>query len=128
VTTVVAALIERDQRLLICRRRATDRHPLQWEFPGGKVEPGESPSAALRRELREELGIEAAVGEEYTRYEFTYPGRSPILLIFYRVRDFAGELRNVVFDSVRWEAPAALPSYDFVEGDVEFVRRLATST
>jgi 8-oxo-dGTP diphosphatase len=127
MTTVAAALIEQNGRLLICRRKADGPHPLKWEFPGGKLEAGESPSAALRRELREELGIEAAIGAEFTRYEFAYPGKKPILLIFFRVPEFRGELRNLVFEEVRWEAPEALPAYDFLEGDVEFVRRLATS-
>jgi 8-oxo-dGTP diphosphatase len=127
MTTVVAALIEREGCLLICRRKATDPHPLKWEFPGGKAEPEESLSGALRRELREELGIEAEIGVEVTRYEFTYPGKRPILLVFFQVRGFTGVLRNLVFDDVRWERPEALPNYDFLEGDVEFVRRLATS-
>jgi 8-oxo-dGTP diphosphatase len=127
VTTVVAALIERDGRLLICRRRATDPHPLKWEFPGGKIEEGETSEQALLRELKEELAVEAEIGPEFTRYEFAYPGKRPILLIFFRVERYAGEPRNLVFDEIRWEAPAALPGFDFLEGDVEFVRRLATS-
>jgi 8-oxo-dGTP diphosphatase len=127
MTTVVAALMERDGLLLICRRRATDPHPLKWEFPGGKAEPAESLEDALRRELREELGIEAEIGPEVTRYEFSYPGKRPILLVFFQVREFAGDPRNLVFDEIRWEARRALPAYDFLDGDVEFVRRLATS-
>ena len=127
MTTVVAALIERDGRLLICRRRSTDPHPLKWEFPGGKAERAERLQDALRRELREELAIEAQIGREAARYEFAYPGKRPILLVFFEVREFAGDPRNLVFDEIRWEAPSALPTYDFLEGDVEFVRRLATS-
>ena len=122
---VVAAVIEREGRLLVCRRQATDRYPLQWEFPGGKVEPGEDPRAALARELEEELAIRARVGAEILRYEYRYPQRPPILLIFLRVEEYQGELRNRQFAEVRWEAPARLPEYDFVAGDAEFVRRLA---
>jgi len=122
---VVAALIERDGRVLICQRRATDRYPLRWEFPGGKVEPGEDPRAALARELEEELAIRVAVGEEVLRYQYRYPRRSPIVLIFYRVRDYSGELRNRQFAQTRWEDPARLAQYDFVDGDREFVSRLA---
>jgi len=124
--TVVAGLIEKDGRLLVCRRRRDQRHPLQWEFPGGKVEPGEDPEAALARELEEELGIAGTQGVETTRYQYTYPGRDPILLIFYRVERFQGEIRNLIFQEVRWERPELLPEYDFVAGDVDFVRRLAT--
>jgi 8-oxo-dGTP diphosphatase len=122
---VVAAVIERDGQILIGQRRAGDRHPLKWEFPGGKVEPYENPRDALRRELREELGIDASIGPEILRYEFQYPHRSPILLIFHHVTEFVGEMRNGVFEQVRWEARERLPRYDFLDGDVDFVRRLA---
>lgn len=124
---VVAALIERGGRILICRRKPGQAHALKWEFPGGKVEPGEEPVAALRRELREELAIEAVIGREVERYEFRYPGRSPILLIFYRVMEFAGVPRNCIFEDMQWVDAARLPGFDFLEGDVEFVRRLAGS-
>jgi 8-oxo-dGTP diphosphatase len=122
---VVAAVIERDGQILIGQRRAKDRHPLKWEFPGGKLEPHETPRAALRRELKEELDIDARIGPEIARYEFQYPKRTPILLIFFRVTEFAGEVRNGVFEQLRWEARERLPEYDFLDGDVDFVRRLA---
>jgi 8-oxo-dGTP diphosphatase len=122
---VVAAIIEREGKILICRRRADHAHPLKWEFPGGKVEPGEEPADGLRRELGEELAIEARVGGEVTRYEYTYPGKAPILLIFFRVDGFTGEPRNQVFEEIRWETAGRLPEYDFLEGDVDFVRWLA---
>ncbi|MCI0536208.1 MAG: (deoxy)nucleoside triphosphate pyrophosphohydrolase [Verrucomicrobiales bacterium] len=125
MTTVVAALIERDGHILICRRRGDQDHAGKWEFPGGKVEPGEEPKEALARELREELAIEAAIGGEVTRYEFAYPGRKPIRLLFYRVREFNGEPDYEHFAETAWASPAALPEYDFLEGDVEFVRKLA---
>ena len=100
MTTVVAALIHRAGRILICRRTAQQAHALKWEFPGGKVEPGESPAQALGRELREELAVDARIGGEAERYEFTYPGKQPILLIFYNVTDFGGEPRNCVFEEM----------------------------
>ena len=121
---VVAAVIEKDGRLLICQRLASDRYSLQWEFPGGKVEPGEDPRAALARELEEELSIRAVVGEEILRYQYCYPRRTPILLIFFRVADYQGEVRNRQFADIRWETPARLAEYDFVEGDREFLQRL----
>ena len=80
---VVAAIFERDGRILICRRTARQSHPLKWEFPGGKVEPGETPHQALVRELEEELAVTGVTGEEITRYQFAYPGKNPILLIFF---------------------------------------------
>jgi len=125
MTTVVADLIERDGRILICQRRADHAHPLKWEFPGGKVEPGENPADALRRELAEELSISAQIGAEVTQYEYSYPGKKPILLMFYRVTEFSGEPRNQVFEQILWDEPGRLRDYDFLEGDVDFVRTLA---
>ncbi len=122
---VVAAVMEKEGRILIGQRRRNDRHGLKWELPGGKVENGESPRAALNRELREELGIEAEIGPEIVRYEFQYPKRSPILLIFHRVTDWTGELRNEAFERLAWEPREKLPSYDFLDGDLDFVRQLA---
>ena len=119
--------MRRGGRILICRRTAVQAHALKWEFPGGKVEEGESPPQALGRELQEELDVRAGIGDEVERYEFTYAGKSPILLIFYAVSDFAGEPRNCVFEEIRWVAPCELTQFDFLEGDVEFVKRLAKS-
>jgi 8-oxo-dGTP diphosphatase len=123
----VAALIRRGGRILICRRTAAQAHARKWEFPGGKVEAGESPPQALCRELQEELAVRAQIGDEAERYEFRYPGKSPILLIFYAVTGFSGEPRNCVFEEIRWVALSELPQFDFLEGDVEFVKRLAKS-
>ena len=122
MTTVVAAVIERDGRILICQRRRGQAHELKWEFPGGKLEPAESPEDALRRELREELAIEAQPDNEITRYEYAYPGRPPILLIFFRVTRFSGEPQNLVFERTTWETRERLPDYDFLEGDRDFIR------
>lgn len=123
---VVAGVIERSGQILVGQRRAGDRFQYKWEFPGGKVEPDEDPKDALVRELQEELGIEAEIGEELARYEHSYPGRTTILLMFYRVTVFSGEPQNNVFESIRWEQRDRLPEYDFLDGDVDFVRRLAT--
>jgi 8-oxo-dGTP diphosphatase len=125
MTTVVAAVIERDGQVLIGQRPAGKWHGLKWEFPGGKVEPGESPEDALRRELEEELGIQAVIGGQVADYEYTYPARAPIRLIFFAVREFAGTVENRAFQQVRWETRERLPGYDFLEGDVDFVRTLA---
>ena len=122
---VVAGVIEREGMILVGQRRAGDRFQFKWEFPGGKVEPDEDPKVALARELREELGIEAVIGEELARYEHQYPGKTAILLMFFRVHQFTGEPANNVFESIRWEARPRLPEYDFLDGDVDFVRRLA---
>ena len=123
IKIVVAAVIERaDRRLLIGQRRSTDTSPLKWEFPGGKVEPAETPEAALIRELGEELAIHARIDREIMRYEYQYPGRSRILLIFYRVLDFEGEPQNLDFQQIQWARPERLGDYDFLEGDADFIR------
>jgi 8-oxo-dGTP diphosphatase len=123
MTTVVAAVIERDGRILIAQRKSTGQHALKWEFPGGKVEPVEAPEAALVRELEEELAIRARVEREIMRYEYQYPGRSPILLIFYSVTEFMGEPENLDFEQIVWVTRASLRDYDFLEGDAEFIGR-----
>ena len=123
---VVAAIIERDGRILIARRQPHQSHPLQWEFPGGKVEPGETPAQALARELEEELGIVAAEGTEITHYDYCYPGKDPITLFFIRVTSYTGEPQNLIFTEMRWEAPENLASFDFVEGDRRFISGFAT--
>jgi 8-oxo-dGTP diphosphatase len=125
MTIVVAAVIEQENRVLICRRRADQAHPLKWEFAGGKVEPNETPVAALARELEEELGILAEIGPQIADYEYAYSARPPIRLIFYGVTKFAGEVENRVFEEIRWETRERLPGYDFLEGDLGFVRMLA---
>src|SRR4051794_19616545 len=119
---VVAAVIEKDGLVLIGQRRRNDRHPLKWEFPGGKVEERETPREGLKRELREELGVDATIGPELSRYEFQYPGRSPLVLIFHHVTEWSGQMRNGAFEQILWETAARLPEYDFLDGDVDFVR------
>jgi 8-oxo-dGTP diphosphatase len=123
---VVAAILRRGEQVLICRRTARQSHPLQWEFPGGKVEPGETPAQALARELQEELGITSASGTETERYCYQYPGKTAITLIFFEVTAYAGEPCNLIFEEMRWEDPRNLPHFDFVAGDREFLRRFAS--
>jgi 8-oxo-dGTP diphosphatase len=125
IVEVVAAVIERDGRILIGQRKPRGRHALKWEFPGGKVEPGEEPRAALARELSEELGIDAKIGDEIERYDFSYAAGRFTRLIFFRVIEFAREPVNLDFAQIVWIARDQLPEFDFLEGDVEFVRRLA---
>jgi 8-oxo-dGTP diphosphatase len=122
---VVAALIWKDGNVLICQRTRHQVMPLKWEFPGGKIEEGEQPRDALRRELDEELGIQAVIGNEVTRIIHTYPNGSAIELRFFDVHEFAGALENRIFRDIRWVPTAELPAYDFLEADLELVRDLA---
>jgi 8-oxo-dGTP diphosphatase len=121
---VVAAIIVKDTSVLICQRKAGQQYAGKWEFPGGKVEPGEELRAALKRELQEELAINATIGPEITRYEYTYPGRAPIQIVFYKVAEFEGEPRNLIFEQIRWETIVNLRTYDFLDGDIDFVNSL----
>jgi mutator protein MutT len=121
---VVAAVMMRDGKILIGQRKGTGRHPLKWEFPGGKVEPGEDLRAALVRELREELEVEAVIGQEMDAYEVSYPDGFRARLHFYRVAEFHGEPRNLDFERIAWEWPERLSEYDFVEGDLTFVSKI----
>jgi len=121
MTTVVAAILQKDGSVLLCQRRADQPHPLKWEFPGGKVEAGETPEEAVVRELREELAIDASRVKEITRYEFAYPGKNSILLIFMGVNSWSGELQNLIFNRVAWEPAERLQTYDFLEGDLPFI-------
>ncbi len=122
---VAAGVIHKAGEILIGQRRIGDRHALKWEFPGGKVEHGESPQQALVRELSEELQIEAKVGSEMARYEHDYPSGSRVHLLFFAVTEFSGDPKARVFEQIRWVPVADLEGVDFLEGDLDFVRRLA---
>lgn len=122
---VSAGIIHRNGRVLVGQRRRGDRHPLKWEFPGGKVEYGESPQQALVRELLEELQIRATIGTELARYEHDYPTGSRVHLLFFVVTEFSGEPTARVFEQISWADVHSLPKLDFLDGDLDFVRRLA---
>src|SRR5438046_8958307 len=108
---VVAALIMKDGKLLVCQRTRHQVMPLKWEFPGGKIEVGEQPRDALHRELEEELGIDAEVGEEVARIQHTYKSGNSVELRFFVVHEFKRELENRIFRDVQWADRKTLPSY-----------------
>lgn len=122
---VSAGLIVRNGLVLACKRRPDQTHANRWEFPGGKQEPGETAAACLRRELQEELGIDADVGEEVWRTEHRYGSAEPVRLIFLKVPAFRGTLDNRVFAEIRWVELADLAQLDFLEADRELIERLA---
>jgi 8-oxo-dGTP diphosphatase len=126
VRLVVAALILRGQEVLICQRRPDQPMALKWEFPGGKVENGESAEEALRRELDEELGISADIGDRVAHTRHTYRSGSAIDLQFFAVRQFAGEMTNRIFHDLRWCPLPELIRYDFLEADHVLIRDLAS--
>jgi len=123
---VVAALILKDGKVLVCQRTRHQSMPLKWEFPGGKIEDGDQPRDALRRELEEELGIDAHIGEEVARIRHDYKNGGAVELRFYVVNEYTGEMENRIFRDVRWAKRSELPKYDFLEADRELVKDLAT--
>jgi 8-oxo-dGTP diphosphatase len=125
MTRVVAGLIVRGDEIVICQRTRHQSMPLKWEFPGGKIEHGEQPRDALRRELEEELGIDAKIEDEVSRIVHTYPNGGTVELRFYAVREFQRELENRIFKDVQWVNRKELPSFDFLEADAPVVRDLA---
>ena len=122
---VTAAFILRGKKILICQRTRHQSMPLKWEFPGGKIEPGEQPRDALRRELDEELGIDAVIGDEVARIRHTYKKGGAVELRFYLVQEYKGEVENRIFKDIRWVSRRDLPQYDFLEADAGLVKDIA---
>jgi 8-oxo-dGTP diphosphatase len=122
---VVAGIIEREGRILICRRKAAQSHPLKWEFPGGKVEDGETSQQALARELDEELGITARIGRQVARVCHKYRNGGAIDLQFFLVDEFQGSLENRIFNDMRWSSLPSLVEYDFLAADLGLIRDLS---
>lgn len=122
---VVAAVIVRDGRVLACQRSRESRFALKWEFPGGKVQAGESPEAALERELMEELGVRAEIGQEIYRTQHKYlEMQETVELIFFEARTDGGQMKNLVFEKIEWVEPKRLQELDFLEADKELIRKL----
>jgi 8-oxo-dGTP diphosphatase len=121
---VVAALICRDGRLLACQRHETAAFPLKWEFPGGKLENAESPSEALQRELKEELGIEVREVSQVYQSEHVYREGLRVCLRFFKVPKYDGEIKNFVFHQIRWVQLSELAGMDFLDGDRPLVAKL----
>jgi 8-oxo-dGTP diphosphatase len=128
---VVAAFILRPTQsgtasdVLICQRRPDQPMSLKWEFPGGKIEPGETPEQALIRELEEELGIAAIIGPRIAQIRHRYRNGGTIDLQFFTVKHFTGELNNRIFNAMQWVPLSALPSFDFLAADLGLIRDLA---
>jgi 8-oxo-dGTP diphosphatase len=122
---VAAALIVRGGEVLIGQRRPDQPMALQWEFPGGKIEAGESPEQALARELDEELGITATIGLRVTHIRHNYRHGGAVDLQFFAVNEFTGEINNRIYNEVRWTKLEDLPGYDFLPADRGLIRDLA---
>jgi len=129
VRMVVAAMILRSgdngEEVLICQRKPDQAMALKWEFPGGKIEPGENAVGALARELNEELGIHAQIGAPVTRVRHNYRNGGAVDIQFFVVKEFSGQLENRIFNDMRWSTLAALPEFDFLAADLGLIRDLA---
>jgi 8-oxo-dGTP diphosphatase len=113
------------QEVLICQRKPDQPMSLKWEFPGGKVEIGETSEQALARELNEELGIRATIGRKIAGVRHRYRNGGAIDLQFFLVNEFSGNLENRIFNDVRWSPLEALPDYDFLAADLGLIRDLS---
>lgn len=122
-TVVVAAVIVRDGRVLLTRRLEGQHLAGLWEFPGGKLEGGESPQEALVRECREECGIEVEVGEIVDVTYHRYPEKD-VLLLFYRCELRAGEVRHLQVADHAWVAPSELDDYPLPPADERVIARI----
>ena len=120
---VVAALIWNGDRFLICQRPAHKARGLLWEFVGGKVEPGETKEEALRRECREELDIDLAVGAEFMAVRHVYPDITVHLTLF-EATIAAGTPRRIEHNDLQWITPAEIPNYEFCPADREILARI----
>jgi 8-oxo-dGTP diphosphatase len=120
---VTAAILIENGRVLIARRRPGASQAGMWEFPGGKVRPGESPAQCLKREIQEELGIEIAVGEFFGESVYAYEDKT-IRLLAYRVRAEGGEMSRNDHAELAWVAIADLGRYRFCPADVPFTEKL----
>jgi len=121
---VVAGLIFQNGRLLACQRHESGAFPLKWEFPGGKVEVGESDLDALGRELREELGITVRTTKQVFQQEHAYPDGPAVSLRFFRILSHDGVAQNLVFHRIAWVDLVELEQLDFLEADRPLIQRL----
>jgi 8-oxo-dGTP diphosphatase len=121
---VTAAVIEKDGKILVAQRRKGATLGGRWEFPGGKIEPGETAEECLRRELKEEFDIDSEIGKFIIASRFRYC-LVPIELLAYRVKHLSGEFKVNEHEEIRWVLPSELSLYDFMPADKPIVKLLA---
>jgi len=120
---VMAAIIRRQGKILICRRGEGGTCAFLWEFPGGKLEPGETMEKCLIRECKEELDIIIKVNDIYASFKYQYPNRE-IEFTFFNAEICRGEVKALVHKEIRWVLPCELMNFEFCPADIEIVHRL----
>jgi len=120
---VTAAIIKDENRLLISKRHSKDTLGGKWEFPGGKIEPGETPKECLVREIKEELGVEVKIGPFYDENVYSSQDHD-IHLLFYWAEVITGKVIPVVHDDLKWTTIEELANFDFAPADIPIVKRL----
>ena len=125
MTPVTCAIIEKDGKVLCARRSEHMKHPLKWEFPGGKKEENESFETCLKREIREELGIDIEILEQLPTFQHTYSETVAIELFPYRCKAIFGKIKLAEHDQIKWLFPTDLQTLDWVEADVGIVEYYA---
>jgi len=120
---VTGALIKKNDKYLIGRRGPNEKSPGLWEFPGGKIEKGETPIECIKRELKEELNINAEIGDLVTKYNYDYPNVS-YLLYFFKVKSYIGEFKIIVHDKLEWVSLNDFHKYDFLQGDTPLINQM----
>lgn len=121
---VAAGIVSQNGKVMLCQRRPGDRLGLKWEFPGGKLEPGETPQQALERELREELAIETRTGRIYDVHCDLFGDRQ-ILVLFFRSEILSGTPQTLECNDLAWAEPGRLAQYDLAPADALVAGRLA---
>lgn len=125
ITFVAVGILRRNGKILACQRKKGGRYELKWEFPGGKVEHGETTFQCLQRELREELSI-AIQGVERTEIQSSvYEDGGSFEVAYCHISEFEGEPQNNVFEAIRWVSPSELKALDILEGNRLIVEQLS---
>ena len=126
IIKVTGAIIQKNDKYLIGRRGPNEKSPGLWEFPGGKIEKGETPIQCIKRELKEELNINAEIGDLVIKYEYNYPNVS-YLLHFFKINSYIGEFKMIAHDKLEWVSLNDFHKYDFLEGDTPLINQMLSN-
>jgi len=121
IIKVTGALLRLEDKYLICKRDSKGSMPGLWEFPGGKLEVGESLDDCIKRELKEELDIDAKIGKLFTSYIYSY-SHITYHLFFYEILSFEGVIKMNVHKKIIWETVDRFKYYDFLPGDIPLIK------